>query len=180
MSYVFLQIIINQERTITISMVTREVNSRNKIHSFKIKVICHIIGNSKLGKRCNWSQHVTQKLFWFFFLCFPIFQSSLVNRQTCANESNNDETLFDCKQFTLSQLCQQYKLSFEVNSGKLKEKYRGMSAYSVIHSLKLAQTDTFNSMPVKFFSHLGTSNYLRGLYLTPSQGNASLQKKLLH
>ena len=43
-----------------------------------------------------------------------------------------------------------------------------MSAYSVIHSLQLAQTDAFNSMPVKGFSHLGTSNYLRGLYLTPS------------
>ena len=31
-------------------MVTREVNSRNKTQSFKIKVTCHNIGNSKLGK----------------------------------------------------------------------------------------------------------------------------------
>ena len=52
-----------------------------------------------------------------------------------------------------------------------------MSAYSVIQSLQLAQTDAFNSMPVTVFSHLGTSNYLRGLYLTPSQGNASMEKK---
>ena len=35
---------------ISISMVTREVNSRNKTQSFKIKVTCHIIENSKLGK----------------------------------------------------------------------------------------------------------------------------------
>ena len=59
-------------------------------------------------------------------------------------------------------------IKVEVKSGKLKEKYCRMSAYSVIHSLKLAQTDAFNSMPVKVFSRLGTSNYLRGLYLTPS------------
>ena len=59
-------------------------------------------------------------------------------------------------------------IKVEVKSGKLKEKYCRMSAYSVIHSLKLAQTDAFNSMPVKLISHLGTSNYLRGLYLTPS------------
>ena len=35
---------------ILISMVTREVNSRNKTQSFKIKVTCPFIGNSKLGK----------------------------------------------------------------------------------------------------------------------------------
>ena len=58
-------------------------------------------------------------------------------------------------------------IKVEVKSGKLKEKYCRMSAYSVIHSLKLAQTDAFNSMLVKVFSHLGTSICLRGLYLTP-------------
>ena len=42
-------------------------------------------------------------------------------------------------------------IKVEVKSGKLKEKYCRMSAYSVIHSLKLAQTDAFNSMPVKVF-----------------------------
>ena len=31
-------------------MVTREVNCRHKIDSFNIEVICHIMGNSKLGK----------------------------------------------------------------------------------------------------------------------------------
>ena len=31
-------------------MVTREVSCRHEIDSFKIEVICHIMGNSKLGK----------------------------------------------------------------------------------------------------------------------------------
>ena len=34
-------------------------------------------------------------------------------------------------------------IKVEVKRGKLKEKYCRMSAYSVIHSLKLAQTDAF-------------------------------------
>ena len=51
-----------------------------------------------------------------------------------------------------------------------------MYACNVIHSLKLAQTDAINSMPIKFFSHLGTSNCFRGLYLTPSYGNPSMEK----
>ena len=46
----------------------------------------------------------SKAIFVFFFcVCFPIFQTSLVNRQTCANESDNDKTLFDCKYLTLSQ-----------------------------------------------------------------------------
>ena len=83
-------------------MVTREVNSRNKTQSFKIKVTCHIIGNSKLGKTLQLITISCLKAI-FVLLCFPIFQTSLVNRQTCANESDNDKTLFDCKYLTLSQ-----------------------------------------------------------------------------
>ena len=33
-----------------------------------------------------------------------------------------------------------------------------------------------NSVPVKVCSHLGTSNFLRGLYLTASKGYASMEK----
>ena len=97
-----LKIIINQERTIPISMVTREVSCRSKIHSFKIKVICHIIGN---GNSVGNSE--TQKLITlnyskaiFVFLCFPIFQTSLVNRQNCA--SSLPISLSACFQLSLN------------------------------------------------------------------------------
>ena len=48
-------------------MVTREVSCRHEIDSFKIEVICHIMGNSKLGKTL---QLVTIRKVSFFFHVF--------------------------------------------------------------------------------------------------------------
>ena len=41
--------------------------------------------------------HKLLKSYFRFVLFLPIFQTNLVNRQTCANESDNNENLFNCK-----------------------------------------------------------------------------------
>ena len=53
------------------------------------------VGNSKNAAIDHIKLFKSYFGFFFVCVCFPIFQTSLVNRQTCANESNNDETLFD-------------------------------------------------------------------------------------
>ena len=59
-----LKIIINQERTIPISMVTREVSCRGKIHSFKIKVICHawVFGMSANDKQRTYVRQINSEM----------------------------------------------------------------------------------------------------------------------
>ena len=47
--------------------------------------------------RKKYGHNKSLKSYFRFGMFFPIFQTCLVDCQTCANENNNDENLSNCK-----------------------------------------------------------------------------------